>query len=160
MIDRTARDKAASLAQRFMCGEITNDDLIERWPDRSNDAAIRAVQDALWFLYDDRKTHRVDLSEVTPEIWDEVSRCILFLRSDLPYEWPEKRLIFFNQVPLAFRILSLGLLEPLHAWLGRRRSRFEEDMRAAGDMSVWPFIRADEYTQLLHNNGDPLRPPS
>ncbi|MGX1196920.1 hypothetical protein [Parvibaculum sp. MBR-TMA-1.3b-4.2] len=160
MIDRTARDKAASLAQRFICGEITNDDLEDEWPTRSEDPAVRAVNDALWFLYDDNRTHRIDLSETAPEIRDELSRCILFLRSKLPYEWPEKRLIFFNQVPLAFRILSLGLMEPLHAWLGKRHRRIEEEMNAAGDMSVWPFIRADEYTQLLHTCDDPLRPPS
>jgi hypothetical protein len=135
MIDREARDEAALLLRRFAAGRITNFEFDDAFPRSAADAALRAIGDRAWQLYDDIREHRLTPS---PELRREIARWIVFLHSDSEYRWP--------------RFPFIGVRAP--GWLnwlsgGRLHRRHEERFRqwaAAGDFAAWPFFSAAEAT--------------
>jgi hypothetical protein len=74
----------------------------------------------------DRKTRR------------DVARCILFLRSMRPYEWPAPSR-WYDLVWLPVHLATLGLSSRL------QRNRW----RSSGEFSVWPFRRWTDYRAAL-----------
>lgn len=131
MIDRASRDALAELARHFVAGRITNRELEDRLP-RSGDCAIREIWwNALWGLYDDFHKHRlVGRYYIPRESRPDLARCILFLKTDLEYEWTS-----YSPKP---RILT-GLLSVLT--LGVANRIMARRWRRQGDSSVWPFLR-------------------
>jgi len=143
LIDRASRDSLAQLARHFVAGRITNDELEGRLPD-SGDPAIHEIWwNALWGLYDDLHEHRlVGRYYIPKESRTDLARCILFLKTDLEYEW--------TAYPPEPKILS-GLLSILT--LGTANRVMARRWRRQGDSSVWPFIREADYREALE------RPP-
>ena len=98
MIDRASRDALAELARHFLAGRITNRELENSLPS-SRDRAIRQIWwNALWGLYDDFHEHRlVGRYYIPRDSRADLARCILFLKTDLEYEWtpypPEPRIL-------------------------------------------------------------------
>lgn len=91
MVDREARDKLAELLRQFASGRVTNHEFEEQWyfPTRSRDKGIAEVEHAIWCLYDDLREHRLtDDERMTPELRRQIATWILFLKTDLEYEWP------------------------------------------------------------------------
>lgn len=134
MIDRTARRQAAETIRHFVTSQITNKEFIRRYPHSKEDPAIWALDDTVWCLYDDIRTHRLagDYA-LTKEFKTEVARWLLFLYSDAEYVWPKIGKPGFRQTPSWFcRILPFA------------QKRFET-FRAAGDYSVWPFLRREDF---------------
>ena len=87
MVNREQRAEARELILQFMAGEITNDDFGDAFPAKTEDAALRAIDQMLWFWYDDLKTHRLTgKHELLPEEKEMGERCALFLATDLEYE--------------------------------------------------------------------------
>ncbi len=90
MIDRKARNSIAEATRHYLSGLSTNfvfDDTI--FDIKSGDPSIRAIQDQLWLIYDDLREHKHEgqwlLSKDQREI---VLRIIMFLKSDVEYQWP------------------------------------------------------------------------
>ena len=139
MIDRASRDALAELARHFVAGRITNDQLEGRLPN-SNDCAIHEIWwNALWGLYDDFYEHRLVGRHYVPrDSRTDLARCILFLKTDLEYEWtpypPEPKLLTM--------LLSL-------ATLGFANRVMARHWRQQGDSSVWPFFREADYRGAL-----------
>jgi len=134
MIDRTARNHAAETIRRFVTGQITNKEFIRRYPDSKCDPVIWALDDTMWCLYDDIRTHKLSGSyALTKEFKIEVARWLMFLYSDAEYKWPKIGKPGFRQKP---------------TWLCRAipfaQKRFEK-FRGAGDYSVWPFLRREDF---------------
>jgi len=67
-----------------------------------------------------------------------IAQCILFLHSDLPWEWPPTRISF---VTLLCNIGTFGVAA----------RRAAERYRAAGEFAVWPFFRQADYESKLAN---------
>src|SRR5690606_5204388 len=135
MIDSSARSQLAEAARALVAGRITNDEFERRVPS-STDPAIREIFDkGFWPQYGDLTEHLL----VGDEKWvgekrEFAIRCILFLKSNLPYSWPaHSRLDTFWH--FLANIVTLGTFGRL------ARQRLE----AIGDTDAWPFRTQTEY---------------
>ena len=138
MIDPNSRRALGELLHQFVAGRLTNDEFAGRLP-RSKDHAVREISRESWYLYDDLHEHRlIGRWRINKSGRDEISRWILFLQSDLPYEWPTQdpllRLSF-----LAAGLLTLGGF----SWFLRRW------YAKHGEIEVWPFIRRSDFSAAL-----------
>lgn len=143
MVDREARNKLAEAMRALASGLITNDDFEDkRLPHSKEDAAISGVfSKGAWLLYSDLEEYRLSgihrLDEKTKSV---VARWVLFLKTDLPYEWPVSDI---KQGLLHFiaNILTLGTANKSYA------SKYQ----ARGDIEVWPFLRQADYELALQD---------
>jgi hypothetical protein len=69
-------------------------------------------------------------------------RAVLFLRSDLPYEYPRGSLACGSCLLI---LVTAGLYIPIHAWLNRVEMREHKAKWDLGDLSVWPFFRKSDF---------------
>jgi len=129
MIDRIQRDAARSLLRSFIEGAITNDEFDGRFPSVKHDSALEAIKANVWMLYSDLHCHRLT-GEFAPNAAtrDLLERCVLFLDSNLEFEWPVPKISLTNIFP---------------KWL--RRSALTETESFGGDEEVWPFFRRSDY---------------
>jgi len=136
MINRHARDIAADAVRDFMGGSISNREYERRFPTAKDDQALWAIHTALWSGYSDVSEHTMTGKHaLNDEGRALVERCILFLRSDVEFQWP----------PPKFRV-QYGLLRLLG--LGRIVKRWEDEDMSIGDMKVWPFLTKAEYEEI------------
>ncbi|TLY21350.1 MAG: hypothetical protein E6K64_11985 [Nitrospirae bacterium] len=148
MIDREARNKLTELLRRLVSGQITNYQFGDSFPLNTRDEACWAVRDQAWMLYDDLSEHRlVGRNAVSKPNKRIVARSILFLYSDLEYEWPVHPCVGLKRLIAA--IFTFGIL-PRH---------FDRKWQAAGEFHVWPFICQNDFEEsnnnpkLLRGNG-------
>lgn len=128
MVDSELRLKAASLIRSYLSGEIDNLEFADGFPHDKNDPALRAIEQRLWFHYDDVRTHHCDF-QLHSDIEMLFLRCALFLDTNLEYEWPE--LWHHNFAHPIIRILSGQVF----------RANAIKRAKSSGDYEVWPFLR-------------------
>lgn len=136
MIGRDARDILAENIRHLVSGVISNDEFEDRVPWKSIDPAVREITlGGPWHLYSDIHAYRLkDEYRVSDAQQTEAARWILFLKSELPYEWPQaNRFVDLLWGPLI--VLTLGYISRL------RRHTFAKH----GDISVWPFLRVADF---------------
>jgi hypothetical protein len=144
MIDRQARDTAANVLQAFMDGAISNYKYEDGFPRSKDDPALHAIHVQLWFYYSDVRQHRlIEKHTLSPEARALYERSVLFLKSDLEFQWPPPQLK-----------LRYGLLRLLG--MGRTLKRREEKEAAAGEKQFWPFLKRDDYEKWLAKYQYPL----
>lgn len=156
MIDRQTRVEAFQALRRFAAAETTNDEYESEYPlpelfgrRSSPDQAIRAVYELTWSWFDDLHTHKLEGQYALDEETKHVANCcLLFLRSEVEYQWKEAR--FMKAGSVISNLLTLGLT--------RRPVSLEERLAAhldqsEGDASVWPFFRRAEYEMALRTGG-------
>jgi hypothetical protein len=134
--DRDSRDRLIGAIRALLSGQITLEEFEGRVPARSSDPAIRAMlSDSAWRLFTGR--HDDSLADRDR---GTVSRWVLFLKTDKPYEWPS--LSRREQVAHALAsVLTLGLTaKPL-----RQR------IAGQGDAAVWPFLRRADYDAAMRS---------
>lgn len=137
MIDRTARNNLAEALRALSSGAISNTEFERRlFLRRTRDPAVMAIfSKGAWHLYSDlREYHLTGRDELDETTRSEVARWVLFLKTDLPYEWP---------VPNA--LLALGRLLVNLLTLGRANRLFAARFSTCGDTAVWPFIKKSDY---------------
>lgn len=89
MIDRVARDQLAAQLRHLASGLISNDQFEEMLA-VSEDRGVREVREAAWMLYTDlREQWLRGKDALAPRSRRAVARWIVFLHSDLEYEWPK-----------------------------------------------------------------------
>lgn len=133
MVDRHARDVAAEALRLFLEGSISNRDYERRFPRSKDDLALWAIYSNAWFCYSDTSEHTLTGKHALNDDQRAIlKRCLLFLRSDLEFQWP----------PPKFR-LRYGLLRLFG--LGRNLNRQEQQEMSVGDKEVWPFLNKAEY---------------
>ena len=135
IIDRNARDNFSELLRHLASGQITNDQFEDSLPLNSKDPAVNAVfWNGAWMLYDDLREYKLKGKYRLPkEAKHEIAKWILFLKSDLPYEWPS--VLWLNRFPgYIIHILTLGI-----AWIFT-----DYKLKKAGDIEAWPFIRLED----------------
>ncbi len=138
MIDRDARNRLAEAIRHFVAGFKDNFELDDSvWSIRTKDAGIVRIRQEMWYVYDDIRRHELKgewaLSEQQKE---NISRFILFLKSNVEYRWPQKHW----EVPLArllFGVFTFGLLPK---YLDRK-------WKENGTWEVWPFLTASEFNE-------------
>ncbi len=146
MIDRPSRDRLSAQLRRYMCGRITNWELDDT-EDELKEDSDRAIAQIVWLTYSDiPKFRAVGVRRVDEGTRTTYERCILFLDSELEYEWPG-----WNPKGRPWFLW-------LRNWLssGRAMREFceaeaaeDQEWRNAGDVEVWPFIRRQDYEQAL-----------
>lgn len=138
MIDRDARDSIAEATRHYLTGLSSNFTFNDTIFDlKSRDPAIRAIRDQLWLIYDDLQEHRHEgrwkLSAGQRGI---VLRIILFLKSDLEYQWPRVPGWYLGTRPLIWLFtLSLG---------SRALDKLFENRDT---QDVWPFRSQNEIEE-------------
>lgn len=135
MVDKHARKRLAEEVRHLVAGLTTNDEFEARiFSIKTADAGYWAVVDQAWGLYSDLYNHTLKgshtLSEADRQI---VCRFVLFLHSDLEFEWPRHPCIGFTR--LLASILSFGKI-PRY---------FDRKWKSAGDFEVYPFIRRRDF---------------
>ena len=156
MIDSDERNRLAESLRHLVSGQITNDQFEDAARIESEDAVIDAVKWQAWLLYSDLHEHKLVGSDaVSNSDRRVVARFILFLHSDLEYEWP--RHPFDGVIGVIAKSLSYVLS------FGVIPRYVDKKWKAAGDFDVWPVLRRKDYEKLLltlncfgdapHNNG-------
>ena len=146
-VDRKARRLYAQLIRRFLANEITNREYEDGVPDtHEDDQGIWQIYDELWAFYDDIGTHKLEGKHALDQEGRELfERCILFLESDLEYEWPKRN-------PLGCISNLLWVIPDTLTWgrLGNwRENRLKKKMeRMEGDHEVWPFFRKEDFEKF------------
>jgi len=132
MVDTKARTIFSRALARFAKGAITNfeyeREFESQFPADTNDLAILRIRDKIACLYSDLNEHKLD-GDRSPvaEVRAVIDRCILFLHTDLEYEWPERKTL----VGRFLQVLNLG--------------RHKTGVVFDDDFHFWPFIRETDY---------------
>lgn len=124
-------------------GLITNSEFENsRLPFSKKDAAIREVfSKGAWMLYSDLHEYQLATNnKLDTAAKTEIARWILFLKTELPYEWPVNS-----------GLQSIGMLLANLLTLGFAQRFFVRRYCAHGDIGVWPFIRKSDYEAALKN---------
>jgi len=143
LIDRTARDQLADALRALASGLVSNDEFEDsRLPHSRNDAVIREVfSRGAWMLYSDTHEYRLaGKNKLDALTKSEVARWVLFLKTDLRYEWPVYSML-----------QTLGMLLANVLTLGMANRIFIPRFATHGDVDVWPFIRKADYEAALQN---------
>ncbi|MFG0283042.1 MAG: hypothetical protein ACF8R7_01350 [Phycisphaerales bacterium JB039] len=146
-VDREARRRLVRAIRALASGLITNDEFEDRVLDdvRSSDRAIDEVFCFAWSQYDDiRPAYRlVGRDRLTRLQRRQFAICVLFLRSELPFEAESFK---------ALTLLGQPIFAGLFRWLPRRKRaagrRVEERLRRLDDR-IWPFGRMADYKAAL-----------
>ena len=140
-VDRERRDKLAELLRHFAAGRITND----QWDDaalplvKTEDPALLTAWGQMWHTYDDLHEHRLTGKHELPDEWRKlVARLILFLYSDLPYEWPVNRR--WRRWEVVLTLLTLGLFNP--------NPPLPHPMQDPANRAIWPFRRESDLARV------------
>jgi hypothetical protein len=164
MIDVKRRQALALNLRHLSVGLISNDDFESNVADtvsdgwlpeqyhrskkaKNDDAAIAPILELSWGLYSDLKSHKLKgKDKLTDETLRIIARCILFLRADLEYQWPQ-----FNQQMSIFEFLasicSFGLYYQF--FQKKKREAALEIYKKLGDYDYWPFFKVGDYEVTL-----------
>lgn len=147
MIDVQARSKLAEASRLLVSGLITNYEYDDRvyYDDgvlASRDPAVREIYNkGFWLTYDDLHQHRLTgRYRLSPQGRTAAARCILFLKSGLPYGWP----VLSRSASFAlaiFNLVTLGVAGLVYSrWARRGR-----------DIAYWPFTSKAQYNEALQS---------
>ena len=160
MIDREARNKVAKILRQYAAGQITNDDLDDNRP-LSEDRAVKAMNYFAWTLHGYMEEYKaVDWRTLDRTTKNTIARCILFLKSNEIYSYPEHTVSYSNSrlVPnWAFKTLN-------HLTFGKYNSHIakkDNEYYNAGDASIWPFKSRQQLKAVekqMRKNGKGLMP--
>jgi hypothetical protein len=119
MVDRASRDELARGVRRFVAGLISSADLADAQSDRlrhSRDLGVQAIRLAAAQLGEDLYEERLEEPRALGKAGRRpVAHWILFLRSDLEYEWPD--LTVWRAFVLALPdLLKAGSEERVRSW--------------------------------------------
>jgi hypothetical protein len=144
MVDRRARDIAADAVRDFMGGSISNREYERRFPTAKGDPALWAIHTALWFGYSDTSEHTMTGKHASNDEGRAlVERCVLFLRTDLEFQWPVPSSLCLWYSFL--RLVGLG-------WIATRWGK--QDM-SIGDVDVWPFLKKADCEEARSKQQEP-----
>src|SRR4026209_3044574 len=135
VVDRDQRDQLADAIRRLAAGLITNDEFETATTSFaiSHDTAVRSLREAAWGLYDDRREYRLEgRFRIGRAERRQLARWVLFLKSNLEYEWPDMTTwSWFLAFP---NLVTFGLVGRLvRTWHDQR-----------GDARAWPFAREQD----------------
>jgi hypothetical protein len=125
MVDHMARKDLADCLRRLISGEMTTNEFTDRYDrqwEHSLDPAVAEIGDFGWSLYSDWSfSYRLrGLHAVTAWDCQVAERAMLFLGTDLEYEWPR----------------DIQEEEDL------------KEFEASGDLLAWPFRRMADWVRF------------
>ena len=142
MIDKIARSRARRLLKRVALGKITNFECENEFYDlfpRSSDPVIFALFRTVWGMSGDSECSLAPLFLRGSELRKRLCRWIVFLKTDLEYEWPKERLSpgLRDICPPTWFDRLLGMISPT-TWATR-------EFCSLGNHKVWPFLREADF---------------
>ena len=147
MIDFQARSRLAEVSRWLVSGLITNYEYDDRVvsDDRlvaSKDPAVREIYSkGFWLLYDDLRQYRFkERYKIPPQTRKVAARCIFFLKSGLPYNWP----VLSRSAAFLLTVANL-------VTLGAAGFAYARWARRGRDISYWPFASAAQYNDGLQS---------
>ena len=168
MVDTNRRKKLALHLRQLSTRQISNDEFEERvtedvtygWlpeqyyrakESKTDDLVIRPILEFSWCLYNDTYNHKLTSKhKLSDDQNKEIARFILFLHSDLEYDWTYVDLtnpvIRFSFTDILKSIITLG---QHYRDLNLQREEEFELMKKTGDFELWPFKTRTEYEQKL-----------
>jgi hypothetical protein len=168
MVDKDRRKKLALHLRHLSTGQISNDEFEERitedvtygWlpeqyyrakESKTDDPVIRPILEFSWCLYNDTYNHKLTgKHKLSDDQTKEIARFILFLRSDLEYDWTYVDLtnpvMRFSFTDILKSIITLG---QHYRDLNLKREEEFELMKKTGDFELWPFKKRTEYEEQL-----------
>jgi len=168
MVDINRRKKLALHLRHLSTGQISNDEFEERitedvtygWlPEQyyraneseTDDPVIRPILEFSWCLYNDTYNHKLTgKHKLSDEQTKEIARFILFLHSDLEYDWTyvdfTNPVIRFSFTDILKSIITLG---QHYRDLNLKREEEFELMKKTGDFELWPFKTRTQYEEQL-----------
>jgi hypothetical protein len=100
MVDRIQRDATSRVLRSFIDGAITNDEFEAQFPRSDEDSALPAIKANVWMLYSDLHRHKLTgKHEPNAETRALLERCVLFLETNLEFEWPVPKIGLSNILP-------------------------------------------------------------
>ena len=138
MADLAVRKIYAQNLRAFFTGRITNREYEECIPVGKHPAIDYIEHYFVWPEYDDFKTHRYSLKHLSPTGKETLKRILLFLYTDLPFEWPP----CVGDRPVLFNWLTFG-------WAGRRHDRMKQAFDSHGSLDTFPFRNRAELCREL-----------
>jgi hypothetical protein len=144
MVNRTQRDAAGRVLRSLVDGVITNDEFEAQFPRGKEDSALPAIKANVWMLYSDLHRHKLTgKHEPNAETRALLERCVLFLDTDLAFEWPVPQVSLSN--------IGKNLRSRVGRWLGMeeegRQAGAKQDGLDGGDEDVWPFFREEDLAK-------------
>jgi hypothetical protein len=85
----------------------------------------------VWRYYDDLRERRIDAEKPGEDILRMLRRYVLFLESDLPFEWPSAAQRLARKIP-GLRLLFTAIPKS-----------------GEGDRALWPFYRRTDWEQAV-----------
>ena len=168
MVDNDRRKKLELHLRHLSTGQISNDEFEERitkdvtfgWlpenyyrskESKTDDPVVRPILEFSWCLYNDTYNHKLTgKHKLSDEQTKEIARFILFLHSDLEYEWTyvdlKNPVIRFSFTDILKSITTLG---QHYRDLNLEREEEFELMKKTGDFELWPFKTRTEYEEQL-----------
>lgn len=168
MVDKDRRKKLALYLRQLSIGQIRNDEFEKRvaqdvtygfLPEQyyrakeceTDDSVIKPILEFSWCLYNDTYNYKLTgKHKLSDEQIKEIARFILFLHSDLEYEWTyidlTNPVIRFSFSDILKSIITFG---QHYRHLNLKREEEFELMKKTGDFEFWPFKTRTEYEQQL-----------
>lgn len=147
MIDRSARDRAIACIRAFLAGKLTERELHGLYPKTSTDRAVTAIYGNGVNLLESGTGRALlaDEKRQSQDVRRQAARWILFLKSDLEYEWPQWPPVH----PILFATLAFFTL-------GHSSTVMRERYIRSGELGLWPFIRDADVESAVRQlgNGD------
>lgn len=168
MVDPVRRKKLALHLRQLSTGQISNDNFEERVGEdvtygflpeqyhrtqrsKTDDAVIQPILEFCWCMYNDTYNHKLTRRhKLSDEQLKEIARFILFLHSDLEYEWK-----YFDVINPAIRFSLSDTLKNIITLgrhrrdINRQREKEFEAMKKSGDDDFYPFKTRAEYEREL-----------
>ena len=134
----TERKKAADIISRWLDGELTNHQMDDDWPWKSEDLAVVHIGGELWTLFDDFPESRLDISDLNSDDVELLRRCLAFLESGeeyepVPREQSEKRKGMVAKL-VGFASRQVPEASPLNIPVARRQ--------------WWPFADEEQWRKV------------
>ena len=168
MVDKDRRKKLAYHLRQLSVGLSTNDefednvmqDVTAGWlpvhyykskEAEFDDPIIRPMLELSWCLYSDLEEHSLtDRHKLTDQQLKDIARFILFLHTDIAYEWP-----YIDPtnplLRLSFKEILLSVLTLGQYYRNIKKDRLNDfnEMQGLGDYNYWPFLTKESYQQQL-----------
>ncbi len=125
---------------------------------KTDDPVIRPILEYAWCLYNDAYNHKLTgQHQLSDAQIKEIARIILFLHSDLEYDWTyidlTNPVIRFSFTDILKSIITFG---QHYRDLNLKREEEFERLKKTGDFELWPFKTKSDYEEQLHRQ--PFRP--
>lgn len=142
MIDRAARERAIACIRAFLAGKLTGRELRELYP-RTGDRGVNAIYGNELSLLESGMGRNVlaEAERNSQDLRRRAARWVLFLKSDLEYEWPAWPPVH----PIVLAVFAFFTL-------GRSSTLWRERYKRSGDLALWPFIREGDVEAAVRQH--------